>query len=292
MSETMTGLLAEGGGMKCAYGAGVLDVFLDEGIAFDYCIGVSAGAANLISYQSKQRDRNRRYYCIHAKDPRYISAGNLLRTGSLFGLSYIYGELSCDGGEDPVDYDAFAANPSRLVFPATDAATGKARYFTKEDLRRNHYEPLMATCAIPVVSRPVEIGGRFYFDGGVSDSLPVERMQKDGCHKIVAIFSKPRGYWMQPQKMRRYYTLALKRKYPRMVEALNHRHENYNHSMELLRKLEQQGEAMTFAPSGKIKIGTYTKDPAVMQQLYDNGVRDARARVEEVREFLGRQDKR
>ena len=29
------GLLVEGGGMKCAYSAGVLDAFLDEGIAFD-----------------------------------------------------------------------------------------------------------------------------------------------------------------------------------------------------------------------------------------------------------------
>ena len=40
-----TGLIVEGGGMKCAYSAGVLDIFLDEGIQFDYCIGVSAGAA-------------------------------------------------------------------------------------------------------------------------------------------------------------------------------------------------------------------------------------------------------
>ena len=38
-----TGLVVEGGGMKCAYCAGVLDQFLEHGITFDYCIGVSAG---------------------------------------------------------------------------------------------------------------------------------------------------------------------------------------------------------------------------------------------------------
>ena len=38
------GLVVEGGGMKCAYNAAILDLFLDEGIAFDYCIGVSAGS--------------------------------------------------------------------------------------------------------------------------------------------------------------------------------------------------------------------------------------------------------
>ena len=37
-----TGLVVEGGGMKCAYNAGILDRFLDENIHFDYCIGVSA----------------------------------------------------------------------------------------------------------------------------------------------------------------------------------------------------------------------------------------------------------
>ena len=47
-----TGLIVEGGGMKCAYSAGILDRFLDDKITFDYCIGVSAGAANTLSYLS------------------------------------------------------------------------------------------------------------------------------------------------------------------------------------------------------------------------------------------------
>ena len=42
-----TGLIVEGGGMKCAYSAGILDAFLDKNITFDYAIGVSAGSANV-----------------------------------------------------------------------------------------------------------------------------------------------------------------------------------------------------------------------------------------------------
>ena len=38
------GLVVEGGGMKCAYNAAILDAFLDNGLTFDYCIGVSGGA--------------------------------------------------------------------------------------------------------------------------------------------------------------------------------------------------------------------------------------------------------
>ena len=36
--DMKTGLVVEGGGMKCAYSAGILDRFLDEHITFDYCI--------------------------------------------------------------------------------------------------------------------------------------------------------------------------------------------------------------------------------------------------------------
>lgn len=49
------GLVVEGGGMKCAYNAGILDAFLDHKITFDYCIGVSGGSGNVASYIAGQR---------------------------------------------------------------------------------------------------------------------------------------------------------------------------------------------------------------------------------------------
>ena len=50
ISDMKTGLVVEGGGMKCAYSAGILDRFLDEHITFDYCIGVSAGSATRTTF--------------------------------------------------------------------------------------------------------------------------------------------------------------------------------------------------------------------------------------------------
>ncbi len=43
--------------MRGGYTAGVLDAFIEEGVAFDYCIGVSAGACNALSYIGKQKGR-------------------------------------------------------------------------------------------------------------------------------------------------------------------------------------------------------------------------------------------
>lgn len=86
-----TGLVVEGGGMKCAYSAGILDKFLDDDITFSYCIGVSAGAANTLSYLAGQRGRNLRFYTEHLRDPRYLSVRSLVHTGTYLACSIFTG---------------------------------------------------------------------------------------------------------------------------------------------------------------------------------------------------------
>ena len=48
----MIGIVDVGGGMRGVFGCGVTDFLLDNDITFDYCLGVSAGSANLASYVS------------------------------------------------------------------------------------------------------------------------------------------------------------------------------------------------------------------------------------------------
>lgn len=280
------GLFVEGGGTKCAYGAGVLDVFLDENINFDYCMGVSAGAANVASFLAKQKDRNRRFYVEHVKDPEYIGIKNLIKDGSLFGLKYIYRDLSNGDGADPLDYEAMMKNPAQMCFPATDAKTGLPRYFYKDEIHKNHYEPIMATCALPVISKPISLNGHEYFDGGVSDSIPVHKMLEDGCDKIVAVMTKPRGYEMEPQGHKRLYTKWLQNEYPVIIDKLNHRHENYNASLHKLLRLQKKGKALIFWAPDDVKMKTTSKDPKIMQTLYDAGVEDAKRDAKIVKRFV------
>lgn len=189
-----TGLVVEGGGMKCAYSAGILDKFLDDDITFSYCIGVSAGAANTLSYLAGQRGRNLRFYTEHLRDPRYLSVRSLVHTGNLFGLQYIYGTLTNSDGADPLDYSAVMENPAEFYMPATDAATGRATYFSKYDIVRDDYRAVMASCALPGFCRPVKVGDRYYYDGGVADSIPLHHAIEQGCTKMVVILSNPRNF--------------------------------------------------------------------------------------------------
>ena len=145
----MLGIIDVGGGMRGIYTAGIYDYLLDHQITFDYCLGVSAGSANLMSYLALQRGRNKRFYVDYADRREYMSLSNLLKKGSYLDMDYIYSTLSDSRGEDPVDYDAFSASPSQYVVVATDARTGLPHYFTRTDVKRDDYACLLYTSPRP-----------------------------------------------------------------------------------------------------------------------------------------------
>lgn len=275
-------LLAEGGGMRGIYGAGALDCFLKEGIVFDYCIAVSAGAANVASFLSGDYGRNYRFYAHHAKDKRYKSVGNLLKTGSFFGVEYIYDTLT--NTVDPINYDVFLNTPSAFRVVVTNAKTGRAEYLNNSHFGKNNCTPLMASCSVPAMCRPYSIGKREYYDGGVSDPIPVQKAIDDGCEKIVAVLSRPRNFEKPPERMRPAYTLLL-RKYPQIIRALNERHIVYKNSISKLYELERQGRAIIIAPSEEVGASMISGNEKKLNALYSLGIKDAQKALNKIKAF-------
>ena len=284
-TEIKYGLVVEGGGMKCAYNAAILDRFLDEGITFDYCIGVSAGSGNLVSYLAGQRGRNLRFFTEHIHDPEYFGLRSLLKTGDLFGIQHIYGDLTRADGKDPLDFPAFLNNPTEYEAVVTNALTGRPEYFGKEAMKQDDYRLIMASSAIPAVCHPVELNGVPYFDVGLTDAIPVRRALEKGCDRLVVILSKNRDYVKKPQGMRPLYRLACRR-YPRIVEALNRRHTVYNQNFQEVFALEQAGTAFVLAPSEPLHVGIYSMKEEAERALYDLGLQDFAAQKENLQNFL------
>lgn len=264
-----------GGGMRAIYGAGVFDCFLDEGVGFGYCIGVSAGSANIASFLAGQRGRNYRFFMEYSGRREYMSLSNYLRTGSYIDLDYIYTTLTNTGGEDPIDYEAFGRSRSVFVAVATDASTGQAHYFSNGDLNSNDCGVLKTSCAIPFVCKPVERGRRRYFDGGVADPVPVGKALADGCGSIVAILSRPVGEEKRAERGAGLHHLLLK-KYPAVADALRDRHLKYNESVKLLQALEREGRAHILSPDDCCGVDTLTREPQALGRLYEKGYADAK----------------
>lgn len=273
--------------MKCAYSAGILDRFIDDGIKFDECIGVSAGAANLASYIAGQRGRNLRFYIEHPKDPRYHGVKQWILHGSMFNLDFIYGTLSNEGGIDALDFDAYENNPVEFTITATEVKTGKAKYFPKDSIKRNDLSVIKAGAALPAMSRPIKIDGVKYLDGGVADSIPLQKALDDGCDKIVLLLENPRSFIRQPQDYKFLYHLLLLR-YPKIVKGIDNRHLNYRKCLEWVYSMEKEGKVFVFAPPENTGVSTSTMDIPLLQKLYETGMSDYNAGKEKMLEYLSR----
>lgn len=271
-----TGIVDIGGGLRGVYAAGIFDYLMDNSIQFDLCIGVSAGSANCASYIAGQKKRNYLFYTEYPFRKRYMSLRNFVLKRSYLDLDYIYGVLSNSSGENPLDYDSIVKSPSEFLAVATDARTGEAMYFDKTDLRQDDYSVLKASSAIPFVCHPYEVAGVPYYDGALSDTIPIEKAFRCGCDKVVLILSKPKDILRTPGHDTRFAD-RIQRKYPLSADRLRRRAEQYNQGVEQAKKYEAQGRALIVAPDNTCGVGTLTKDRDALKQLYEKGYQDAQA---------------
>lgn len=268
------GLVDVGGGMRGTYAVGILDYCLEKDINFDLCIGVSAGSNNLISFLSKQKGRNYRYYFDYAFRKEYSGLYSFRKTKSYLNLNYIYGTLANSGGEDPLDYDALMKNPAEFIVVAEECVSGKTKYFTKKDIKQDDYRVLSASCNIPVINRPVEINGITYFDGGFADPIPIKKAFEEGCDKVVLILTRLRDVPRSP-KRDGIFAKFLRLKYPNAAEGLRNRAKNYNEALEYAKCLEKEGKVLILSPKDVYGLDTLTRNKESMQKLYEDGKKDA-----------------
>lgn len=282
--QNKTGVIDVGGGMRGAYGAGVLDTCMDLGIRFDVAIGVSAGAANLITYMAGQRGRNYRFYIDYSSRSEYMGIHNLASTGSYINLDYIYGDLSVQEGEDPLDFASARRefdSGREMIIVATDSENGEAVYFNQDDLKQDDYAPISASSCVPLVNRAYVIGDKSYFDGGLSDPVPVEKALKMGCNKIVLILTKPRDYYRETNDD---YPMAkiLEIRHPMSAKALKLRGDVYNFCLDKAKSYEKEGKVLIVSPDDIGDMRTLTRRRDDIEMLYQKGLEDGKR----IKDFL------
>ena len=265
------GLVLEGGGMKGIYTAGVLDFFLDKGIEFSSCYGVSAGACHLCSFLSKQRGRAYDISVDYLDDPNYCSVSSLLRTGDLFGVKMCYDDIP--NRLNPYDYKAFDSYRGRAFAVVTNIVTEQPEYLRLRDMHKD-IAAVRASASLPLVSRKVEIGGKLYLDGGLSDSVPILRSILDGNRKNVVVLTKEVGYRREPSKHLELIRIRYA-KYPKIYELMKNRHVAYNRMLDYLAAQEENGQAFVIRPQKKSGVGRVEKDKEKLRLLYEEGYREA-----------------
>lgn len=267
------GVVDVGGGLRGIYAVGVLDYCMDRGIQFDMGIGVSAGSANLASYAAGQRGRNYQFYTEYSFRRKYMGLGNFILRGSYVDMDYVYGTLSHANGENPLDYPALRDAPMEFLVVATDALTGRAKYFDKRDIRQDDYGIMKASSSIPFVCRPYTVLGTPYYDGALADPVPIRKAFRLGCDRVVVLLSRPEH---KPRSPKRDVKLAacIRKKYPAAARKLCQRARRYNEGVALAQEYARHGKALVIAPDNVCGVDTLKRDKESLRRLYEKGYRD------------------
>lgn len=275
----------EGGAMRGLFTCGIMDVLMEEGVTFDGAAGISAGAVFGVNYKSKQRGRPLRYNTTFCKDPRYGSLRSLIKTGDLYGVDFCYREIPEQ--LDVFDTETFAKNPMEFHIGAVDIETGECVYHKCSDGGAEDNLWMRASASMPLVSRPVEIDGRYYLDGGIVDSIPYRYMKEQGFNRCLVILTQPEDYRKGVNKLLLLMRIVLK-KYPKLIEAMETRHTRYNAQVAEVREDEKAGSVYVLCPKESLHIGKTEKDPEELKRVYEEGRKIAIEKLPEIKAFFSK----
>lgn len=275
------GLVLEGGGMRGLYTAGVLDAFLDAGIKVDGLVSVSAGALFGVNFLSGQRGRALRYNKRFIRDKNYISLLSWLKTGNMVNREMAYYKIPME--LDIFDQEAFAKSGVPFYVTVTNLETGQAEY-PKIDHVFDQMEYLRASSALPLVSKIVEIDGKKYLDGGLTDSIPVDFAKSLGFDKLIVILTQPLDYRKKPSSGKLYRLFY--KDYPKFVEVASKRYQHYNEAVEKIIQMEETGEVYVIRPDQALEVGRLERDPDKLEAVYEIGIRDGQATLPGLKEYL------
>lgn len=275
-----TVFVLEGGAMRGLYSAGVLDVFMQNGISTDAIYGVSAGALFGINFKSNQIGRAIRYNLKYAHEKNYIGLYPLITTGNIMNKEFCFDTLL--NKLDKFDYDAFKNSPIDFYAVVTNVETGKAEYIKITDAREN-LEALRASGSMPFVSKFVKINGSKYLDGAISDPIPIQKALDEEYEKIIVVLTRAENY-QKPIELNPYHLVY--RKYPNFIKTALNQPKLYNETLDFIKELESKGKIVVLRPSQNLKVARIEKNLKKLTAIHKLGVDDCTLNLEKIKNYL------
>ena len=262
-----TALVLEGGGMRGVFTSGVLDWMIDHDVTFPYLVGVSAGSSNALSFASHQRGRGKYIFADLQVERHYLGLRNIWRHRSIMDMNLLYHELPEKIW--PYDYEAYRINPMRVESVATDCLTGEAVYLEEKEDSARIIDIVRASSALPFACPIAQVDGRAMLDGGIADSIPLQRALDQGYEHIIVVLTRHKGY-RKEEKPARIPSFIYCR-YPKLREALRTRGARYNAQVELVERLEREGRITVIRPDHPVDVARIETDMNKMNALYQHG---------------------
>jgi predicted patatin/cPLA2 family phospholipase len=207
-SHVKMALIAEGGGQRGIFTAGVLDAWLEKDFdRFELFIGTSSGSQNLTSFLSGQKGYAKRLIGGLSRRKRFYQLRRGLVGGDAVDLDWYFDETI--QGSFALDFAAARKSLGQREFliTATNSRDRQGYYLSPNGDNSTWRQLLKASSALPFLYKQgVKIEPRltvnlanqaqssveypqadFYLDGGLAAPLPVREAYRRGARKIVVI---------------------------------------------------------------------------------------------------------
>lgn len=262
---------------------GILDVFMKNGIRFDAVVGVSAGVLFGCNYKSNQPGRALRYNLKYKDNIEYMSWKSLIKTGNYVNERFSYHLLPYM--LDPFDFNEFKKNPMKFYAVCTDIERGCSVYHEIDDANGIGMRWMQASASMPVFAKPVEIDGRYYLDGGITDSIPLKFIQEKGFKKNIVILTQPADFRKKKAHVGLIMKLLLNR-YPMVAELMARRHVMYNNELDYIHSELKKGDTFLICPDEKLDIGRLSMKEDKILRVYEAGVEKAQQLLPQIKDFI------
>ncbi len=276
----MASLVLEGGSLRAVFTCGVLDALLDHDLHFDYVIGVSAGIAYGISYVSGQRGRNIDILRRYRSDPRYFSKRNLLRYGSLFDWDFLFDEIP--NRLHLLDRTAILRYEGKVYGVVTRADNGRAEYRDAKQMDKP-LSLLRASSAIPYYTPRVTLDGAQYFDGGLSDSIPIRKSIEDGNRRHLIVLTQPPGFVKEESRGSKLAAKMLRGRFPHLSDTMLRRPGMYNETLAYISELEECAAEDTVVLRPSYALKSFESRLPVIEANYQHGYALTVSNLERIR---------
>jgi len=190
-------LMLAGGGLKIAFQAGVLQVWLDEaGIEFDHADGVSAACFNVAMWaqgmSGKQiADHWRNFKPLAAVGLNGRQLPRLFFAESLFTLNAFRKKFFREWG---LDWNKIRASQRVATFNIYNFSKHELRPVTAPELTE---DLLIATGSLPLWFPPVRVAGDTYIDAVFNTASNLEEAIGRGADELWVIWTtSTRGQWL------------------------------------------------------------------------------------------------
>ncbi|MEZ3470119.1 MAG: patatin family protein [Schaedlerella sp.] len=280
-------MILEGGATRGVFTSGVLDYLMEQDLYISHVIGVSAGSCNAVDYVSRQPGRTRDCMILTDKKDDYVHGfRKAIKEKSLMNMDMIFDTYPNE--TFPFDFETYFQSEIKCEIVATNCLTGKAEYLDERQDRARLMKLCRASCSMPLLTPIVRVDGVPYLDGGLADSVPIQRALTYGNRKIVVILTRNPGYRKKrvSKGMARVYREAY-RSYPDLLRAIMTRSLYYNRTMEQIERLEEEGRIFVLRPQVKT-VSRLERNAEILTGFYEHGYHLMGREYDRLTEYLER----